>query len=128
MTPTKTKTVDDGLVLFSLDSFQSEQKDVTRLETSMTWSYSRRGSFISCPRRYYYEYYGSITKLALDEPNKARLQFAQRLTNRHLLAGQVLHSAIDHYFKTAQKGYTLREDELMAWASREFGSWSKWRC
>lgn len=82
------------------------------------WSYSRRTLLEQCPRRYYYEYYGSSTRVALSEPQKARLQSLKRLKNRHTRSGQILHAVIAGFFRRVQQGEMMSPQALGSWAEK----------
>ncbi len=72
--------------------------------SGITWSYSRRQVLEQCPRRYYYQYYGSAARFAQDEPAKRDLQFLKRLDTRFECAGSVLHRVIATYFRRTRAG------------------------
>ena len=71
------------------------------------WSYSRRGTLEQCPRKYYYEYYGSNLNTAKNDPQKEKLRFLKKLQNRHLRTGEILHRIIKTYLKKLQDGKQL---------------------
>jgi hypothetical protein len=68
------------------------------------WSYSRMQVLLSCPRKYYYTYYGGKKFSALDEPYKETIQFLKTLLNGHLLVGDIVHRVIKVYFNKGKKG------------------------
>lgn len=81
----------------------------------ITWSYSRRGLFEQCPRRYYYTYFGSAARKSLAEPEKATLRRLKALQNRHERGGGLLHLAISTYFRRVQEGALMTSDQLVNW-------------
>lgn len=83
----------------------------------VTWSYSRRGTLDQCPRRYYYEYFGSAVRKAKAEPQKQMLQQMKKLQNRYQRAGNLLHLAIATFFRRAQTGMPMTENQLVSWVS-----------
>lgn len=80
------------------------------------WSYSRRGALEQCPRKYYYQYYGSNRRTAKNDPQKEKLHFLKKLQNRHLRSGDILHFVIRWYLKKLQQGKQLSLDWLLQWA------------
>ncbi len=82
----------------------------------ITWSYSRRGVFEQCARRYYYEYFGAATRKALGDPDKVALRPLKTLANRHERAGAILHLGIATYFRRAQRADPMGADGLISWA------------
>ena len=80
------------------------------------WSYSRRGTLEQCPRKYYYQYYGSNRRTAKNDPQKEKLRFLKKLQNRHLRSGDILHFVIRWYLKKFQQGKQLSLDWLLQWA------------
>ncbi|RZJ92129.1 MAG: hypothetical protein EOO20_02870 [Chryseobacterium sp.] len=68
------------------------------------WSYSRMQVLHSCPRKYYYTYYGGKKFVALNEQNKDVIQFLKTLSNGYLLVGEIVHHLIKSYFKRKSKG------------------------
>ena len=80
------------------------------------WSYSRRGVLEQCPRKYYYQYYGSNLNMAKDDPQKKDLRFLKKLQNRHLRSGDILHFVIRWYLKKLQEKKQLSLEGLLRWA------------
>ena len=88
----------------------------TKEESQIEWSYSRRQTLEQCARRYYYDYYGAKVRSALADPQKGNLRILSTLSNRYLLSGQILHSAIRLFYKN---GPNSRE-WLVAWAQKAY--------
>ena len=84
------------------------------------WSYSRRGMLEQCPRKYYYQYYGSNLNTAKNDPHKEKLRFLKKLQNRHLRSGEILHYVIRWYLKEFQQGKQPSLDQLLQWAKKDF--------
>src|SRR5512146_3237211 len=89
-----------------------------------SWSASRHDTFASCPRRYYYSYYG-----ALEDEEIRRLK---RLSALPLWAGSVVHDAIERFLRThdalpspeAQEAFVraaVHETMLAQWRESEAG-------
>jgi len=100
-----------------LDLFGDAQPRVVE-SLKMKWSYSRRDELERCPRQYYYDYYGSTARLAPSEPLKQRLRELRKLSNYYLRAGNLLHLAIQTYFKSS-RGRTDNQG-LIDWIVRIF--------
>ena len=90
--------------------------------SDIAWSYSRREALSQCPRRYYYQYYGSAVRRAKGEPNKEILRFLKTLSNRHLRAGQVLHSSIHRFLAALRRGHQPEVKELLDRAKGVYGA------
>jgi ATP-dependent exoDNAse (exonuclease V) beta subunit len=88
--------------------------------TPLVWSFSKRGMLEQCPRRYYYQYYGSNKNTAKNDPQKEKLRFLKKLQNRHLRTGDILHYVIRWYLKKLQEGEHLSPDWLLQWALNDF--------
>lgn len=82
------------------------------------WSYSRRETLEQCPRKYYYQYYGSNLTKAKDDPQKKKLHFLKALQNRHLRTGGILHLVIKTYLNKLQQGEEWTLDPLLRWARK----------
>lgn len=87
---------------------------------SISWSYSRRGVLEQCPLRYYFEYYGSNSRVAKAEPRKERLRLLKRLSNRHLRAGDIAHFVVRAYLKRLKDGEEWSLDRVVGWAREVF--------
>lgn len=80
------------------------------------WSHSRREMLEQCPRRYYYQYYGSHARVAKTEPQKSILRFLKRLSNRYLRLGEIVHLVIQTYLKRLRQGESWSLERLLSWA------------
>lgn len=87
---------------------------------TISWSYSRRNLLEQCPRRYYYQYYGSIRKAAPDQHDKPLLRFLKTLPNRHERVGTILHFVIAKALRGSAQGATVDSRNLRSWARRVF--------
>lgn len=88
--------------------------------TPSEWSYSRRNLLEQCPRKYYYQHYGSILKKSNNDPQKKKLHFLKKLKNRHLRSGEILHYVIRWYLKEFQQGRQPSLSQLLQWAKKDF--------
>ncbi|MFO1432075.1 MAG: PD-(D/E)XK nuclease family protein [Candidatus Competibacteraceae bacterium] len=84
------------------------------------WSYSRRSLFEQCPRRYYYNYYGSSARTACAEPLKEQLRFLKSISNISLRAGEIMHLTIRTYLNDCRKGKIWKIDSILSWAQKNF--------
>ena len=98
-----------------LSLFELPEPNTSKLSE---WSYSRQGTLEQCARKYYYQYYGSSLKKSNNDPQKEKLHFLKQLQNRHLLAGDILHSVIRTYLNKFQKGEQWSLDRLLNWARK----------
>ncbi len=100
-----------------LPLFEFVQSRQDQLEKT-TWSYSRRSMLVQCPRKYYYEYYGSNKLTAVNDPDKERLRFLKPLMNRYERTGSILHFIVSQYFKKSQQGEASSFERLQSWADQ----------
>ena len=84
-----------SLPLFA--GLDAEESNCASLE-DIEWSHSRRSALFQCPRKYYYEYFGSNLRKAHDDPQKAKLRQLKNLKNRFERAGEILHFVIRAFF------------------------------
>lgn len=84
------------------------------------WSYSRRTVLEQCPRRYFYEYYGSKVPRKHKSPDAQMVRFLKSLQNRHERAGTIAHLVISTYFRKIHSGIVLEPDRLRRWAAETF--------
>jgi len=84
----------------------------------MDWSYSRMQVLRSCPRKYYYVYYGGKKFSAIHEPDKDMIQFLKTLSNAHLVTGEIVHHVIKTYFKKLKKGEAWDLNRLQSFGYR----------
>ena len=87
---------------------------------SIAWSHSRRDVLAQCPLRYYFDYYGSNSRVALSEPRKEQLRFLKKLSNRHMRAGDIAHFVIRAYLKRLRGGEEWSLDRVVGWAREVF--------
>ncbi len=90
------------------------------LENEFSWSLSRSRTFSDCPRKYWYHYYGSWGGWDPDAPADAReLYQLKQITNLHLLAGDVVHRAIERALLTFAQGQEPDPTAVVAWCKSE---------
>lgn len=87
-------------------------------EEKISWSFSKVGILRQCPRKYYYQYYGSNKRMAKDEPHKERLIFLSKLSNKHIISGSIVHTVIASYLKKRSKGDEWDLNRLISWAKK----------
>jgi len=68
---------------------------MTKLTNDLTWSVSRANLFSTCPRAYYYSYYGSWEGWSFNAPAKTReLYMLKQIKTLILWAGSIVHDTI----------------------------------
>lgn len=72
-------------------AFSEKAEEQTRDARAFAWSASRHDTFATCPRKYYYSYYG-----ILDDPEVQRLK---QLSALALWAGSVVHETIEDFLR-----------------------------
>ena len=84
------------------------------------WSHSRANCLESCNLKYFFQYYGSKGRSAKNIPDKQRIIFLSHLATKHLIAGTIIHDAIDHYFRQYKAGTNYNLSMLLTWAYNKF--------
>ena len=72
-------------------AFSEKAEETKRDARAFAWSSSRHDTFATCPRKYYYSYYG-----ILDDPEVQRLK---QLSALALWAGSVVHETIEDFLR-----------------------------
>jgi len=94
------------------------QKRSTVVIPNIDWSLSRMQILESCPRKYYFQYFGGKMSVAQNDPNKDQINFLKLLSNEHLIAGDIVHFVIRSYFKNKRKGIDWDLGRLKSFARR----------
>jgi len=93
---------------------------VPRLENTFSWSFSRSRTFGDCPRKYWYHYYGSWGGWDPGAPAEAReLYRLKNITGLHLIAGDVVHRAIERALHDWARGLEPDAEKVVAWCKGE---------
>ena len=82
-----------------------------------TYSYSKRDALESRVRRYFYEYYAAAKAVPFDAERKEAIRWMKGLKNRHLVAGEILHSLIQ---MRLTRGLGWSTDWLVCLAGKRF--------
>ena len=91
-----------------------------RIENTFSWSFSRSRTFADCPRKYWFHYYGSWGGWERDASPEAReLYRLKKLTGLHLLAGDVVHRALERALVTWKRGAKPDPEALVTWCKSE---------
>ncbi len=78
---------------------------MAELRNELSWSRSRAGSFEACPRRYWFDYYGSWGGWSdRSEPRTRELYVLKKLSTRWMWIGSVVHEAIENVLRALQRG------------------------
>lgn len=83
----------------------------------LSWSTSRDGTFADCRRRYYHDYYLSWTGWSERAPlQRRRAYLLKKMTRLPMLAGDLVHQAIERYFRGRIRGEEMSLEKSQAWA------------
>jgi hypothetical protein len=75
------------------------------IQHELSWSASRAGTFQSCPRKYYLDYYGSwLGWQQGGDPARRQAWVLKKMTRMPMLAGQIVHEAIEEWFIAKREG------------------------
>jgi hypothetical protein len=70
--------------------------------TGISWSPSKMNTARQCSRRLYYQYFGSKKHKAKNDPDKQRLAYLSKLSNKALVSGEIVHAVIAIYLRKAK--------------------------
>ncbi|MEM8882467.1 MAG: PD-(D/E)XK nuclease family protein [Planctomycetota bacterium] len=89
-------------------------------ENRFSWSFSRSRTFADCPRKYWFHYYGSWGGWGYDAPDRAReLYQLKNITGLHLIAGDVVHRAIERALQDWARGQEPDAESVVQWCKAE---------
>jgi hypothetical protein len=81
---------------------------MTEIRNEFSWSKSRDEIFQTCPRQYYFNYYGYWGGWEKGAPERARqIYLLKNLKNRFTWAGEKVHDCIKHTLKNLQRGISV---------------------
>ncbi len=88
-----------------------------RLENEFSWSRSRASIFRECPRRYWFQYYGSWGGWEAASPPRVRQAYVlKQLKSRWMWVGEVVHWAIERILTSARIHQPMEEAKAVEWA------------
>ena len=91
---------------------------MAELQNTFSWSKSRDETFQACPRRYYFQYYGSWGGWDATAPERVRqLYVLKQLVTRQMWAGSVVHDCIERTVKNLRRGIDVLNPEQIAEAT-----------
>jgi hypothetical protein len=80
-----------------------------KLKNELSWSFSRHGTLDECPRRYWFQYYGSWEGWDENAPHRTReIYRLKQVTARPIWQGTMLHAAIARAELRAKEGRPVR--------------------
>lgn len=78
------------------------------MRNEFSWSKSRDEVFQTCPRQYYFSYYGHWGGWEKDAPQRTKQIYTlKNLKNRHMWAGEKVHECIKHTLRNLQRGISV---------------------
>ncbi len=81
---------------------------MSTFKNEFSWSISRDRVFQTCPRQYYFNYYGSWGGWESDAPERTRqIYILKNLKNRYMWAGAKVHDCIKHPLTNLQRGVSV---------------------
>jgi hypothetical protein len=89
---------------------------MSELRNEFSWSKSRDEIFQTCPRQYYFNYYGYWGGWEKGAPERIRqIYLLKNLKNRFMWAGEKVHDCIRHTLKNLQRGISvLNPDNIVS--------------
>ena len=91
------------------------------LENEFSWSLSRARTFQDCPLKYWFHYYGSWGGWEPDAPPETReIYLLKNLTGLHLIAGDIVHRAVEKALRNFSQGKEETDPErVVTWCKTE---------
>ncbi|MEJ2720738.1 MAG: PD-(D/E)XK nuclease family protein [bacterium] len=85
-------------------------------KNTFSWSVSRDGVFRTCPRKYFFSYYGHWGGWTADAPPRTReIYVLKQLKNRATWIGQIVHDCIARSLQNISRGVTVLDlDEILS--------------
>jgi len=81
---------------------------MTEIRNEFSWSKSRDEIFQTCPRQYYFNYYGYWGGWEKGSPERIRqIYLLKNLKNRFMWTGEKVHDCIKHTLKNLQRGISV---------------------
>ena len=89
---------------------------MAELKNEFSWSKTRDEVFRTCPRQYWFAYYGNWNGWREDAPARTReIYVLKNLKNRQVWAGQVVHECIERSLNNIRRGIkVLSVDEIVS--------------
>ncbi|MEW6375372.1 MAG: PD-(D/E)XK nuclease family protein [Thermodesulfobacteriota bacterium] len=89
---------------------------MTELKNEFSWSKTRDEVFKTCPRQYWFAYYGYWNGWFEDAPPRTRqIYILKNLKNRHIWAGEKVHECIQRSLNNIRRGIkVLSVDEIVS--------------
>ena len=86
------------------------------IRNEFSWSKSRDEVFQTCPRQYWFNYYGYWGGWEKDAPERTRqIYILRNLKNRHMWAGEKVHDCIKHTLRNLQRDISILDvDEIVS--------------
>jgi hypothetical protein len=94
---------------------------MAEIKNEFSWSKSRDSVFQTCPRQYYFNYYGYWGGWERNAPERTReIYVLKKLKNRYMWAGGKVHDCIKRTLKNLQRGISVLDlDEIVSIAIDE---------
>ena len=88
---------------------------MTEFKNQFSWSKTRDEVFKTCPRQYWFSYYGYWNGWLESSPERTRqIYILKNLKNRHIWAGEKVHECIQRSLNNIQRGIkVLSVDEIV---------------
>ena len=89
------------------------------IQHELSWSASRAGTFATCKRRYYYDYYLSwLGWGASAEPARRKAYLLKKMTRMPMLAGDLVHQAIEGWLRGRAHGRSQNLEQLVGFVTQ----------
>ena len=81
---------------------------MSTFKNEFSWSISRDRVFQTCPRQYYFNYYGYWGGWEINAPQRVRqIYVLKKLINRYMWAGAKVHDCIERTLTNLQRGISV---------------------
>ena len=89
---------------------------MSAIKNEFSWSVTRDRVFQTCPRQYYFNYYGYWGGWEIEASERTRqIYILKNLKNRYMWAGSKVHDCIKHTLTNLQRGITVLDvDQIIS--------------
>jgi CRISPR/Cas system-associated exonuclease Cas4 (RecB family) len=89
---------------------------MSAIKNEFSWSVTRDRVFQTCPRQYYFNYYGYWDGWEIEAPERTRqIYILKNLKNRYMWTGSKVHDCIKHTLTNLQRGISVLDvDQIIS--------------
>lgn len=111
----------ESLTLFDIPVTTSEiSKGKPKIvkQSNIGWSFSKMEMFHTCPRKYYYHYFGGSKRKAKNDTQKEDIAMYKDMANIHIIVGDIVHETIAIFLDKLRKE-DEKDFDFLIWLSNQ---------